>query len=114
MVALLVYGVMDAGWVHLACNGRALSMVVLACADIPRRVVAPCIEVKDGVDARCPRSIKRASGRGGRVCQMALLAELRGARERGLCGHPHPALSLDPSQPHSERVNRRVPCEVSV
>ena len=70
--------------------------------------VTCCTECNNGLYTRRLHSMKCASQRAGCVCQMACLAEMRGVRERCLCGHPQPALGLDPGRAHSERVKRRV------
>ena len=114
LLSLLVVGDVDAGWVHMACHGRTLTTAALARGAASARVVVGSAEVKNGLDARRLHIVICASERGGCGYQVALIVELRGVRDRCLCVHPALALSLDPSQAHSEGVNRRTVCVCSV
>ena len=114
MLSLLVVGDVDAGWVHMACNGRTFTTVALALGIVCARVVVGSAEAKNGLDARRLHTVICAFERVGCGYQVALIVELRAVRERCLCVHPDLALGLEPSLAHSERVNRRTVCECSV
>ena len=107
MLSLVVVGDVDAGWVHMACHGRTMATVALAIGDGFARVVVGSAEVKNGLATRRLDIVICAFERGGCGCQVALIVELRGVRERHLCMHPDLTLGLEPSLAHSERVNRR-------
>ena len=107
MVALVVVGDVDAGWVHMTCHGPTFTTAALARGGLSAAAVVGSAEVKNGLDARRLHIVICAFERVGCGYQVALIVELRAVRERCLCVHPDMALGLEPSLAHSERVNRR-------
>ena len=114
MLSMVVVGDVDAGRVHMACNGRTLTTAALACGAALARVVVGSADVKVGLDARRIHIVICAFERAGCGHQVALVVELRAVHDRCLCVHPDLALGLEPSPAHLERVNRRTVCECSV
>ena len=114
LVSLVIVGDVDAGWVHMACHGRTLTMVALdlgwlsCCARVGRA------EVKNWLTTRRLHIVIGAYHRTECACQVALIVELRGVRERCVYVYPDLALGLDPSRAHLERVNSRTVCQCSV
>ena len=88
LVSLVIVGDVDAGWVHMACHGRTFTIVALDLGWLSRCARVGRAEVKNGLTTRRLHIVTGAYNRTGCACQVALIVELRGVRERCLCVHP--------------------------
>ena len=86
LLSLVVVGDVDAGWVHMTCHGPTFTTAALARGGLSAAAVVGSAEVKNGLDARRLHIVTCASECGGCAYQVALAVELRGVRERRLCG----------------------------